>query len=535
MHILILLSYFFALILAKGGGSTILDLKSGVICSPVVQSKSNKGHIHLYVDSISTKDHTTVDSLRFPALIFRATHIANFTDIPPPEVYYEVYQNNPSDLYAKIIDSENVKFKLEPFEGFHIDSNKVWNDFITLDHDIKEEQPHVDVKFVVPETGIYCVYIAPPVDQGILDIKVPVQFKNEYGNLSYTYYKIYTDLRVTIILGIILFAVLFHHILKLIDKDFNNLNKLSIISKGIIFYVLGPYITVVILSCGCLFILNNISSSSQGSVFVGKLSSLINVCFNCYIQFVFLLFTMGYGVIYYHNGQSNQYRMFPQKQLSRAFGLLIANIFFYILLLIFDSPSSTKMPYLHGVLTSSSDSGPNSGILLALNFILFIYSLFWFIAPIVYYFKTKKLIASFPPSSGGGTESNSSDRVVRAFRLSIWIIIGVPFVVALVAAFFIISNIQESATTAPRLPPPTSKDREIVYHSLISFWSLEILELQSGVVAALARASIVYVFILVISMFFIWVKDNNGLVVDPQANDPVQYSEVPEFDISDEE
>ncbi|EGW32844.1 uncharacterized protein SPAPADRAFT_49780 [Spathaspora passalidarum NRRL Y-27907] len=533
-QLLLLLSYFFAAILAAGSGPTILDIKNGVICSPVVQSKSMKAHIHLYVDTIDTKDSSIIDSLRFPVLIFRAPYVYNFTNIPSPELYYDSYISNKAELYKDILDTKNAKFKLEPFEGFNIDQEKVWNDFITLDHKIKEEEKHVDVDFVVPESGIYCVYIAPPHDQGITDIRVPVQFKNEYGNLLYNEYKVYSQLKWVVLFGIVLFAVLFNHILKLIGKDFKNMNQLSIISKGIIFYILGPFVTVTAFQWFCLFITNHFNSSSSGSILL-SFSKLVNAWFNIYTQFVFLLFTMGYGVIYYHDGQSPQYRMFPKKQFSRIFGLFIANLV-VIFLLSFLDVTSSKTQYFHGIVggVEVNESTPSMRVLIAgaLNLVILLFALFWGIAPIVYYFKTKKLIASFPPT---GSESNYTERVVKSFRLSIWIILGLPIVIVFVVVYFSVEKLQNAQNSIPVLPTPTSELREIVYNSAMKFWNYEILELQPSVFLGIVWSSWAYSFVLVISVFFIWVKDNNGLIIDPQANDPIQYADVSEFNISDDE
>ena len=67
---------------------------------------------------------------------------------------------------------------------------------------------------------------------------------------------------------------------------------------------------------GFILLKNNFISSSQNSMLVGWatfFSEFITQTYSIYTSGLLLLFSMGYGVIYYHNGNSHNYRMFPQK------------------------------------------------------------------------------------------------------------------------------------------------------------------------------------------------------------------------------
>lgn len=48
-------------------------------------------------------------------------------------------------------------------------------------------------------------------------------------------------------------------------------------------------------------------------------------------------------------------------------------------------------------------------------------------------------------------------------------------------------------------------------------------------------SSWVYFFTAVIAIFFIWIKDNNGLIIDRNVDDPIEYANVSQFDVSDSE
>lgn len=533
----------------------ILTLERGVVCVPIVQkSKSSKPNIHIYVDHILTTDQTLTDTLRFPVFIFRALDIDQFDNMPDQNKFYELYSKNKNQLYKDLhIDSDKAEFVI----GDKVDKSRYWNGFITLDHGIKQESQNVDVQFNAPETGIYCVYIAPPIIPELKSITVPVNFVNGYGNLSFLNYEHYKTLRWLILISIILFVAMFKHILKFVDdQDFKNLNQISIISKGIIIYVIPPLFAVSVFEYLILFIRNRYISfhtqlaSTFTSLFLIKLPLFITASFFVYTKFIVLLFAMGYGVIYYHSGNSSRYRKFPERRFTIALLLLITNLILVAAFALFYTETLDKHPYPFIIQMTSdiifnitkkepSSTSPaysttvgKSAFLVLVLFLIQILSLVWMVLSMVYYFVTKRTIAQFPPVPSSAP--NSTDKVIRAFRLSMWVIFGLP---VLVGALFIFGSVWKLSQNldldalSPDSPPPANGPE--LFSWMFKIW--EAAEFKGNFFLFQIWGDYLSVILFIGLMFMIWVKENNGLVVDSGADDPIEYADVSEFEINDDD
>ncbi|CAI5758281.1 unnamed protein product [Candida verbasci] len=500
MNLLIL--FIIGLAAAFKDAPTILSAKQGVICSPIHQSKE-KAFIEL-------KD----DNNKIPTLIFKYIDLVNFTNIPIIEEFHQLYPNEKPTLYKNMI--KDGKFNVDAAEGYKVDDGKFYNGDST-------------VKFTVPDSGIYCIYIAPDKDK---EFSIPVVFKNSYGNLPYSYYMIYSQLKWFILISIALFAYLLNYILKFkVGDDFKNLDSISVISKGIIFLILAPAILVSIVQWINFFLKNWFVESCSQSFFMDLLSfltELVNHCFNAYTSFIVLLFSMGYGVIYYHNGNSHHYRMFPQKSLNRVASLLFLNILVMFLYSIAISLQNNK-PYVVGIYNSpqqtTNQPGPLALILAGLNSL---FAIIWFVLTIVFYFKTKKTIAKFPPAPN----EENTEKVGKAFKRSILALFVLPFVVFLVGGIILGVLMTNQLKDIPEYPSNT--ERELLYQSVLEFMLLE--KFMNKLILPSIWSAWLYFILLVGSIFFIWIKDNNGLIIDRNANDPIEYAEVDNnFEISDEE
>ena len=126
-------------------------------------------------------------------------------------------------------------------------------------------------------------------------------------------------MKYVIVLAIILFIYLLNYILKFkVGKDFKDLDSVSVISKAVIFSFIPIY------SCQFLYVdwvilENNFFDTSKDSMLMNLAkqgAQFLSIAFNTYTICILLLFSMGYGVIYYHNGNSHRYRLFLIKLLS---------------------------------------------------------------------------------------------------------------------------------------------------------------------------------------------------------------------------
>ena len=87
------------------------------------------------------------------------------------------------------------------------------------------------------------------------------------------------------------------------------------------------------------FLENNFFDTSKDSMLMNLAkqgAQFLSIAFNTYTICILLLFSMGYGVIYYHNGNSHRYRLFPHQTFVRIVGFFVTNlvvIYIYLLLL----------------------------------------------------------------------------------------------------------------------------------------------------------------------------------------------------------
>ncbi|KAI3405252.2 hypothetical protein KGF56_001944 [Candida oxycetoniae] len=515
----ILLLAIFSLVTAYPDAPTILTVKQGVFCSPVERSWSHpeKSYIKLVPDAVASQK-------QIKGLIFHYYDIVNFTSVPILEVFAQLYPKEKKNLYGQML-KEDGSFNLDPAEGYNVDKSKIWSGSIDK-----------EVKFEIPSTGIYCVYIAPPADtdededQAQAQFKIPVVFKNSYGNLSYTYYLIYSLLKFSIPAGLVIFAGLFNYVLRFkIGKDFQNMDSLSVISKAVIFLVLCPLIAVSILQWFVFFLVNNFLETCQKSFIINFLSfvaQFASMSFHVFVAYMTLLFSMGFGVIYYYNGNSRNYRLFPQQSFRKISGFLFLNIVLLFVLLVMNSFIGSKNTnYLIGI-GDSTVNNKNSFVGF-ITLLAGLFSLVWVILPMVFYFKTKKTIATFPPAP----DAESTDKVVSAFRKSFLVIYVLPILTAILAGAIVGVLSAQYMLNMPQFPPNT--ERALVYASAQAMWIIE--NSLKSVMLPLFTTSLFYSFGFIIILFFIWIKDNNGLIVDRNANDPIEYANVPNFEISDGE
>ncbi|KAI5952389.1 hypothetical protein KGF54_003256 [Candida jiufengensis] len=512
---------------------TILNNGKGVLCSPI-QSKPNKpskSYIKLKTQHLKYEDN--LQSIQ--ALIFHYPDIVNFTAIPTLEEFAQLYPNEKKVLYKTMLTDDH-KFNVNAESGYNVDKTKFWEGELSSKN---------DVVFKISQSGIYCVYIAPILENdqkeklGAVDFKVPIVFKNYYGNLSYPMYLIYSTIKYVVVISIIMFIVLFNYILRFkIGENFQNLNSISVISKGILFLILAPFICLDIFQGFVFWCINNFLETDSKSFIMSTLffiNETIDSIYSSFRNYVVLLFAMGFGVIYYYNGNSNNYRLFPQESFRKITAFLFINIIALIVNNILNylflsqdyqivglfstmgSPAST---------TSGFDTNDNNNNFLMLsNTIVSLFQLCWFVLSVIFYFKTKKTIATFPSAS----DPDSNQKVVSAFRKSFFVIMVLPIITAIIGG--LISGILTLRSFSNVPDFPQNSNRDLVYQSALMIIMLE--NSLGKFIMPIVYSTLFYYFTLILSIFFIWIKDNNGLIYS--EDDPVAYADVSNFNISDDD
>lgn len=509
----------------------VLDQNFGVSCAPITYNPKSKlpATIELYISLITLDDQDKLKDFKFPVLIFHATDVYNFSNIPEISAYDEEYYSNWSLLRDTVVDGSGNKFKIDIASGYpELDSSKLLNTYVALDTDENAGKPeHIDVIFPVKKTGIYCVYIAPPAD-GIVELKVPIRYQSSYGFLTLSQYAFYSQYKYLITIGVALFAYLFYYIVKMVGSDFNALNSLSVISRLTVFYIIPPAIFMQIIDYILLGVKNKHIASNVNNrafEFFEATFDIIESLFSVYFSAIFLLFSMGYGVIYYHKG-SRKYREMPLPLLKKVKILFIVNAVACALRIICGEDGTLSPMYgqtlklLFPQMILYNRRSWFVSIIAALSgFAALMLPLVWSICSIYYYFKTKKLIAKFPPVQSGNSDTN--EKIAKSFRRSVIVIIGLPSFIFILGMF--VFGFQAGMSNPQLYAKKFHNDEErllVIYEYMVLGDRLE---------SVTFWVSISAYYITVVLFYFIWVRGNNGLLVNDETLQ--DYDDVAQYEV----
>ena len=301
-----------------------LDAHSlGVSCLPIINEPEATllGGIKVFLDELKLNDGQEPTDLKIPVLLFRYEDILNFTTLPSWEEYDEGYASNyssnnlNSDNYflKNSVDFEENKFILDLYEGYsEIDERRIYNGFL----DLSKEDGHAEALLPAYETGLYCAYVAPPINRNIktMNISLALQYSKFYStSMSYVDY---CQVKYIIGTGLLLAIYLINNILKFQKDKQLDIKNMPIISKTVIFYVLIPLLSLMSLEWFIVFIEIHCNLSSRKIrcfEYSRLIIELIQPNWRILLRFYVLLFTMGYGVIYYHRGASRTFSKMPRR------------------------------------------------------------------------------------------------------------------------------------------------------------------------------------------------------------------------------
>lgn len=511
----------------------ILNSKTfGASCSPIKYTPNSKlqASISLEIEEAAVAKKDSKKDLKIPVLIFRYTDILNFTSIPPVDEYFYDYEYFYGSAPAKekeaflkdLVNFDQNKFILNLEKGNKLHKDRIFNDYITPD---PKDTKHSKATLPIYESGVYCVYIAPPTNIDIKELTIPLNYQNSYGYLPYTEYLIYTQYKYIIAIGLVLAGYLFNYILNVrVGKDFKNLNSISIISKAVIFYLLVPIVLIFIATWFVCFIQNRyVPSGRHAGIFKLLKMTLTWAEYNYLIllRFFLLLFAMGYGVIYYHNNGHKNYRELPARSMNKAVSLLIINVGMFSVREFLDYFGESIQSAMYGAVFSGDVAHINPHLNLSFIFIIHqvlnigceVFPFIWFVITLVHYFKTKKTIAKFPPLSTDSDESiNANERVLKSFRQSILIIFVLPIVLGFILGFIIAYHMINSH--AYDFDGFDFNGRESIALLVLEIKALEILTFDKFTILPAVWISILNVYLIIILLYVIWIRNNNGLAMD---------------------
>ena len=493
----------------------VLDKSTGVKCWFM---KTGKGetYIELGVEKLKTSNA----KVKIPIFILHYPDLAHITLLPNKELYQEIYKDKEEAWRYVYDDSEEnpeedrATFIVQYDEGY---KEKMWNKPI-----VAGEPP---LHYPIESDGYYCVYTAQPLE--VSSFEIPITFMQSHGNLDYLNYLIYTNVLYILVISLLVFGYLLNYLLKFkIGKDFGNLNQLSIISRITVFYVLLPFIVLLFVTWIVDFLQNNfVKTSSNDIVFrlISKARLAAFIVYQIAINYMILLFAMGFGTIYYFQGNSRDFRELPTKLNQTSRYLFLVNGIIALIAVIF---------YPQYVDPAQSYQNQNTAMPPAIVMVLGGFNLVFFVLTFIYYFKTKKIIAKFPPISNSVSNSTELNaKIVKAFKRSFFVIFILPILVGIVSAIIYGINVANSLGQYNELPTDDPNGDGI---SIINSVILEFVFLQSPIIM-MVWSQWLSVLLSVIGIYAIWIKGNADLLVDDELDDTFASPTVREFVISDEE
>lgn len=483
-------------------------------CRAIHKEDGGLASMHLYIDAIEAT--SAIDLIRVPILIMKVTDSGNFTK---DYVFDREFMR-----YDDMVDTDKDIFKIEAQEGApQIDKSRLLNEYMIPDPKDEKEHAHVDIVFDVPVSGIYCAIIAVPENKGISKLDVALQLSNSFGRLDYGSYMVYKQLKYGILIGVTLLAYLIYYILRFkVGSDFQKLNSVSLISKAVIFRIMVPLQALLIARWFFLFVSNHyVPAEHRLLAFFDGLMTWADIIFTVYVRFCTLLFAMGYGVIYSLGKGPGAYNRIPYSSLKVAFGLFAANIAAMTVNFLVKSSGNSS-----GKAVSAPFLDPSRShaflIPQILEMLTSMFSIVWLVASLTYYFKTQKIISSFPANGNTASEREAvSSNTASNFKKSLMVIFVMPILVSTVSfAFLVIGFMRDSFSNLSLDNDGHRVDPRIVASMM------ETSVLDPLVYKVIVWSSLLEVYGSVAILYFLWIRSNNGLVT--------KEVDVNEYDVDSE-
>ncbi|KAI5948889.1 hypothetical protein KGF57_005082 [Candida theae] len=239
-----------------------------------------------------------------PGLTLHYPDIVNFTSIPVHEQYNMLFASRKTALYSKMLDM-NGKFNIDSAATHNGDTVIYWNGIIDK-----------EVRFLVPVSGFYCVYIVPDSEHWS-DFELRVEFKQHYGNLNHAKYVYYTGVKTALAIAITtLGAMLLYSQRRNRQGRSHHLSFVEGVTKSVIYLTLIPFIFAYSIEFmrlalqKCSFATYEKPDHIWPFELAGLLARHLELVWKSHVK---LLFSMGLGVAYCYDQRSPNYEKFPVK------------------------------------------------------------------------------------------------------------------------------------------------------------------------------------------------------------------------------
>ena len=501
-----------------------LDAHSlGVSCLPIINEPEATllGGIKVFLDELKLNDGQEPTDLKIPVLLFRYDDILNFTTLPSWEEYDEGYASNyssnnlNSDNYflKNSVDFEENKFILDLYEGYsEIDERRIYNGFL----DLSKEDGHAEALLPAYETGLYCAYVAPPINRNIktMNISLALQYSKFYStSMSYVDY---CQVKYIIGTGLLLAIYLINNILKFQKDKQLDIKNMPIISKTVIFYVLIPLLSLMSLEWFIVFIEIHCNLSSRKIrcfEYSRLIIELIQPNWRILLRFYVLLFTMGYGVIYYHRGASRTFSKMPRRTKNVAWLLFITDL----------TLNNTEYFMKYNNLALYKDT--IESIYAVCFFGSFVLPFVWYFVSFIYYFKTRNIIKKLPPTSTVTEGIDANTRIMKAFKQSSLVIFISPTISGL--AWFS-SYARVAIKTFFSMMNEISSELDVSDEELSRELLIKLVKLSHYIMRFTQDTMMssfdewpgaMKIYLTIALLYVIWIRNNNALVVEDEKGD----------------
>lgn len=472
-------------------GTPTLKKGEEAMCVPI--KAGSNAYIETYIKTIDSSD-------KVPVLLVHLTDILKIDNLPFMLKYNEESKH-------QFVEDDHFKLQFKE----RLEEDKYITSYLTTD---EKDKDHLRLRLPVRDSGYYCVYVASSEDTK--EFNIPIIGHNSYGYLNFIEYVTYSQSGIGLLIILLATGLLFRDLIKSVGSDFLNLNNISVVSKSAVFYVLLPNIGLTIITIVSDFALNHVAEKGFLSLFVRHMVFWFRGCYDILLQFMVLLFCQGYGVLYYHK-QTKSYRELPPSKMKLAKGMLAANLIVFLLYLVSEVVSTNKTSVLAGIdfrddsLTSVFQNAKDG-----LYFLIIVFSFVWFVVSIVQGTKTLTTIKEFPPySSNVENYGEKNDSLRKALRNSLFLIFLIPIYatifIALISVFSTEAHFfDEYGYEMDMKALPYVVNDVLINHSAGLYWQV--------------WNQFIIGIVVVVGVFFIWVRKNQGLIID--QNEDAEYSHV---------
>lgn len=492
MQLTTLLAVIFGATLVAANG--ILHQHNGAVCDVMkVSKKTNKPQ---YIELLLFPEEEISKEKPVRIALFRHRDLKKW-DLPLVKAYLATYDKIPETVdLGKLSDKK---------PGYHGDDHPYY--IAELDMDTRTAR--VNLTHHHKELGMWCAYASP---YEYSDTTISVMFFSRHGNMNRLEYLMYHNAAWGFFVGVAMCAGLLWYVLRFkVGSNFSNLNNLSLISKAVIFYVLLPFVASEFVTMVWGFTKNNLVSRQAVLVghelwFVsicGWLTDKVNWMWHTWFLVVKFLFFLGYGTMYYLGGNTGRYQPMPAKTMTTAKQFFVGLAVAHLLQFTFDANDPTLLLTMKGP-TPPFTSISWTIILIAgaaAGFVQGVLHLWLTVKTIIAYFATRRQIREFPPNYGANAVA-ANDKVSQLFRWSAIIVVFSPLLSTVIISM-------TAATT--KLPESALKgDFNSVSANIMDY-------LMTGHSWGWYMANEqVSLFLTVIVMFAIWIRDNRGIVGSPE-------------------